>query len=129
MVNMSDEAVRAHEAKLAAQKGQSKLPGIDPDLKDEEELQNQIAQYLRLKELPFFRQRMDKRTTGTVGWPDFSYVFQGKACFMECKMPGNDLTEEQRQVQFELVAAGAHYRIVYSLAEAVQAVHDAMEQT
>lgn len=125
MVKMSDEAVRAHEARLAAQKGQDKLPGIDQELKDETELQDQIAQYLRLKEIPFFRQRMDKRTTGTVGWPDFSYVFQGKACFIECKMPGKDLSDEQRDIQLQLVAAGAHYRIVRSLPEAVEAVHEA----
>lgn len=124
-VRMSDEQVWRHEAKLRKpQKSLTTFEKLKEELdEDERKLQEHIAQYLRMRKIPFFRQRMDKRTTGTLGWPDFSFVLPGgKACFFECKVAGRKLTEEQEQVRQRLVAAGANYSIIYDLAQAIAAV-------
>ena len=41
--------------------------------KSERDLQKQIASLLSLKGIQFFSQRMDKRTRGKVGQPDFLF--------------------------------------------------------
>lgn len=124
MPRMTQAEVDAYNAKQLASSQTAEQYKLSL-LKDEATLQDDIAQYLRLKEIPFFRQRMDKKTTGTVGWPDFSYVVKGRACFIECKMPGNELSAEQMGVSISLTLAGALYSVVHSLAEAVDAVHEA----
>jgi hypothetical protein len=91
----------------------------------ERELQDQIAGYLRLKEVTFGLSRMDRKTTYTVGWPDFSFVLNGRACFLEAKLPGKEPTDEQWEIIGALTAAGAFVRVVYSLAEAVEAFREA----
>lgn len=69
-------------------------------IRSERDLQNQIADYLRLRDIPFYRQRMDKRTTGKVGTPDFICCVAGYFVAFECKRPGGKLIEEQaRQIQ------------------------------
>jgi len=90
----------------------------------EKQIQAEIAQYLRLHEVPFFCQRMDRRTTGTVGWPDFTFVVKGRACFLEVKRPGENPDPEQAKVLSALIEAGAFVRVVHSLQEAIDAYHE-----
>ena len=94
----------------------------------EKEVQAEIAQYLRLHGVPFFQQRMDRATTGTVGWPDITFVVKGRACFLEVKLPTKKPDPEQAKVLSELIAAGAFVRVVHSLEEAIYAYREISEQ-
>jgi hypothetical protein len=90
-------------------------------VKLEKKLQEEIAGYLRMRGVTFGYSRMDKRTSYTVGWPDFTLVINGRACFLEVKRPGKKPTEEQEKIMDGLLAAGASVRVVHSLAEAIEA--------
>jgi len=77
----------------------AKMPGVQTAeeaqakfaARSERELQNQIAQYLRLKGIWFFQARMDKPTSGQVGTPDF--LMNGYA--LEVKFEKGKLSDEQ----------------------------------
>lgn len=77
------------------------------NLKREKELQENIARLLTQRNICFFRQRMDRKTSGTIGWPDFTFAIRGLACAVECKSPhGGSLTQEQNSVLLELSRNG-----------------------
>lgn len=65
------------------------------DHKREKALQENIAALLRQRNIWFRRNRMDKRTTGPVGEPDFIFAIKGKAIAFECKIPPGKVTYEQ----------------------------------
>lgn len=97
-------------------------PPCDDSLLREKDLQEAICQYLNLRDIPFFRQRMDRRTTGTLGQPDFLCCIKGKFAAIECKVGPNVLTDEQKAVQERLLAAGGRYDVVHTLQEAIEAI-------
>src|SRR5258706_12228832 len=74
-------------------------PEIDAKVaaKREKEIQESIAQYLRMREIPFHRARMDRKTTGPVGWPDFTFCYCGRFVALEVKSVDGDLTAEQEE--------------------------------
>lgn len=94
----------------------------------EKELQNQIANLLRQRNVVFFQQRMDKRTTGRVGQPDFIFAIRGRACAVECKMPFSYLTVEQGDVLTSLICDGWHIFVARGLDEFIVWLN-AMEAT
>lgn len=62
----------------------------------ESELHNKIMAYCDSKGWLYRRDRMDKRTTGPVGFPDFViFMDHGKAVFIECKRRGGKPTPAQ----------------------------------
>ncbi len=103
-------------------KAASTMPEIaeEQGRKLEKKIQEEICQYLNLYGITYFRQRMDRKTTGTVGWPDFSFVINGQACFMEVKRPGGKPDPDQERVLAALSKAGAHIAVVTSLLEAIE---------
>lgn len=90
----------------------------------EKEIQERIAQYLQLHNVRFNRSRMDRKTTCVKGWPDFTFVVNGRACFFEVKRPGQKPDPDQSKVLSDLIAAGAFVRIVHSVQEAVEAYRE-----
>lgn len=72
----------------------------------EKQLQNNIAALLTERNITFFRQRMDRRTTGLKGQPDFLFAVNGRACAVECKTMDGKLTQEQKNVLIDLQADG-----------------------
>ncbi len=65
----------------------------------ERELQEQIANYLRQRDLFFMRSRMDKRTTLRKGWPDFTIILHGGlALLVEVKVQGGRFSEDQTKL-------------------------------
>ncbi len=80
----------------------------------EGEVQENIAALLRQRNIRFLRMRMDKPTTGTVGWPDFTFAFKGTPCAIEVKRPGELPTDEQRAVLADLMRDGWQVRVVFS---------------
>lgn len=87
--------------------------------KDEREIQKQIAGYLRLLNLWHVQSRMDRRTSNTVGAPDFILVRKGKPVFWEVKCPwSRALRPEQARARDAILAEGGEWRLITSLSEA-----------
>lgn len=95
------------------------------EAKSEKKLQENIAALLRQRNIRFNVSRMDRATTGVVGWPDFTFAVKGRACAFEVKLPGQEPTKEQVQVMLDLVRDGWFVRIVRSEAEFLQALAEA----
>jgi hypothetical protein len=94
--------------------------------KSEREMQKNIDGLLRQRGIVFYRARMDKATTGTLGWPDFTLCAKGgRMICLECKMPGEQPTPEQIACMAGLMRAGAFVRVVHSESEALKALADA----
>lgn len=92
---------------------------MDREIKSERDLQEQIAQYLTMKDIAFDRDRMDKRRTGTKGWPDFTFAWYGTPVAIECKAPDGKLTLEQELLHGKLWHNGWTVKVVTSLQEVV----------
>lgn len=98
-------------------------------IKTEKQLQQQIADYLRLRGIPFYRSRMDKRTTNKRGQPDFlccvARPIIGRFVAFECKLPGQHPTEEQQRELEAIRNAGGIAAVVYDLI-AVKTILDSL---
>jgi hypothetical protein len=93
--------------------------------KDEKQIQRDIANYLRLHRIVCDQDAMNKKRTGTKGWPDFTFPYRGKnderARFVawEVKCPwSTKLLPEQNTMREALEAAGAEWRLITSLEDA-----------
>lgn len=95
------------------------------DAKSEKELQERIASLLRQRQIEFNRSRMDRATTGTVGWPDFTFCVAGLMVCLEVKLPGQHPTAEQTACMARLMRDGAFVRVVRSEAEFLAALEAA----
>lgn len=85
----------------------------------EKEIQEEIANYLRQRNIPFQRTRMDKKTTGTIGWPDFTFPFDGKFYGLEVKARGCGETTEQSYCLGMIRDCGGVAFVVHSVQEVV----------
>jgi hypothetical protein len=91
----------------------------DAIAKDEREIQKQIAGYLRLLNVWHVQSRMDRKTSNTVGAPDFIFPYKGAAVFWEVKCPWlRSLRPEQAHARERIEAQGGEWRLITSLAEA-----------
>ena len=63
---------------------------------EEKKLQSLIANFLNLKEIYFETDRMDRKTSGKVGRPDFRICYRGRWIGVECKAEGGTLSPEQK---------------------------------
>lgn len=99
--NWTPEMVAAHNRKFIAKDMAASNPIYEPaveskaDQQSEKELQELCANYLRQLDIPFNRNRMDRKSSGTVGWPDFSFPFRGKFFAVEFKVGSNHTSPEQ----------------------------------
>lgn len=65
----------------------------------ERQLQDDMANLLRQRNLFFDSSRMDRATTNRKGMPDFRIVLPGgRALMVEAKVPGGELEHEQQMV-------------------------------
>ncbi len=90
-------------------------------IRQEREMHNLFASWLRLNQVPFIHARMDKKSTIRKGWPDFTLVWHGHAFCLEFKLPGQPLEPEQLEVHRELRLTGTPVQTAYSVAEAIDA--------
>lgn len=97
---------------------------VEQAVKSERQLQDNISRLLRIRGIAFFWQRMDRRTTGTVGWPDFIFAVDGYACAFEVKMPDNHPTKEQLDMHQAMRANGWSVWLIYSEREAVDVLNE-----
>jgi hypothetical protein len=95
----------------------------------EKEIHRQIDQWLRSKDIVFQHERMDGKTRGTVGWPDFTFVWKVPwheiantlypiGC--EVKRPGEKPTVDQKQVHDWMRQNGWTVLVVHSLQELIE---------
>ena len=92
--------------------------------KSEKDLQEQIASWLRLHEIAFYRAAMHKKTTGTVGWPDFTFAVKGRACALEVKFGANNPEPAQYECMAGMRKNGWRVRVVRSLEESIAAIQE-----
>jgi hypothetical protein len=78
--------------------------------------------YLHRKELVARYDRMDKRTSGTVGWPDYTVCHHGRTLFLEFKVLGGRLSPEQEALIERLTEQDFMAAIPSSAAEAIKIV-------
>jgi hypothetical protein len=80
--------------------------------------QNRLCDWLRRNQISFDQDRMDKRRTGTTGWPDFTIVHQNKVLLGELKSGGRQPSPAQQKRFGELLHGGTEVRLWYSFDEA-----------
>lgn len=86
----------------------------------EKELQKSIGNLLRFHGIIYFSQRMDRRTRGRAGQPDFLFAFAGKACSWEIKLPQGKLSPEQVKLSEQMAGEpnGWEWRKITSIDQA-----------
>jgi hypothetical protein len=89
----------------------------------EHKLQALIHNYLQLKGIYYESDRMDKRTSGKKGRPDFRCCFNGYFVALEAKADGETLTAEQAREANRIRANGGKYAVCYTLQDAIQALN------
>lgn len=92
------------------------------DAKLERELQKQIANYLRQRDIWFAWQRMDRKATGTKGQPDFLCVINGYPVALEVKTLRGKLSPDQEHCHAAMRASGWLVYVVRSVAEVKELV-------
>lgn len=81
-----------------------------------------FAAWLNKRGIPYHRNRPDKKTTATVGDPDFLITWNGRCLYIECKVPGKTLSPAQGKRVAYLRAAGNAVQVAYSLMMCISAV-------
>jgi hypothetical protein len=95
----------------------------------EKALQENIARLLTQRGITFFRQRMDRKTSGTVGWPDFTFAIKGRACAVECKTPEGAITQDQNMIMLALHLDGWWTFVARSEADFLQWLRSVEKET
>lgn len=111
-----DQKDRASLGKAGLTAAEAEAKKLD---RDERELQCQIAQLLNLRNIPYFAQRMDKRSTGKRGTPDFICCYRGRFIALECKTGNAQCTQEQLDTLSKIQAHGGAAVVVRTLEEAM----------
>lgn len=96
------------------------------EAQSERDLQNQIADYLRQRDIVPFNQRMDRKSNMVEGAPDFLCCYHAIPLAFECKVGSNKQTPEQNNMELAMTRNGWRYYIIRNLAE-VRAVLVAIE--
>jgi hypothetical protein len=88
----------------------------------EADLQDALARWLTEQKLPFYRSRMDRETTGPVGWPDFGIFKNGKCLFIEAKFEKGQLSPKQKECHEALSVAGCKVHVCREISSAIELV-------
>ena len=88
-------------------------------VKSERAEQRLFSSWLSLRGIYFVRPRDDKKSTVRAGHPDYSLFHAGKVLFVEMKVPGGRLSEEQNECALKLTEAGFEVATTYGAAEAI----------
>lgn len=85
------------------------------DVRLEKDLQNYIVSYCVRNDWLYFRQRMDRKATSTLGQPDF-IIFPGdnKTLLIECKTASGRLSEAQEALFQKFEKRGYKVHLVRS---------------
>jgi len=91
---------------------------VDREIQSEKELQKDVANLLRQRNIWFGASHMDKRSRFTMGAPDFLFVYLSRPFAFECKVGNNKPTEEQYRTHVQMRENGWLVFVVRSLEEA-----------
>ena len=96
-VRYTEAEAFAQEVKVAAKrKTKQPIPTLAADDAPESDLHQAIMEYCEARGWLYRRDRMDKPTTGQIGFPDFViFMDGGKTAFVECKKKGKKATIDQ----------------------------------
>ena len=92
------------------------------DAKLEREIHETIEQDLNRRGVFYVHSRMDKRPTIREGAPDFIFAIKSAPIAMECKLPGESLSDAQKDVMREMLANGWNYHVVTTQAGALDII-------
>ncbi len=95
---------------------------VKADRKREKDLQEQITNWLMLRNITVIRSRTGRKTSNNVGTPDLIFSVMGRAVALELKLPGMKPTPEQKRFLSALSSDGWKVAIVHSLDEAMAVV-------
>jgi hypothetical protein len=114
-MNWTQEDYNRNLAKALAKSPQPKPADA---VEDESELHEDIIRYCRSQGWAYVRSRMDKRSTSTVGAPDFVvYASGGRIFSFECKSRTGKLSTAQLAFRLQAEMNGHTVWIVYSIAD------------
>jgi hypothetical protein len=101
------------------------------EAKNERELQGQIVNLLRLRGIEPLWHRTDRRSAATIGWPDITFAYYGKAIAWEVKLPNGRLSREQDQMLDTLgtVPNWWDIRVIRSVDQALGELHRIQTET
>lgn len=125
-MNLSDRLLKIMDPTDRAALGRAGMTAEEGakvfDKKAERDLQDLVANYLLLLGVVFGRNRMDKKSTNTIGWPDFVFAIRNQDCIgvpvaVECKSQAGTLSTDQEHVRWKMEANGWHYFLIRSLGE------------
>lgn len=88
--------------------------------RNERQLQRLIAKELNRREIWFHRAAMHKKTTGTLGTPDFLFALNGAACAIEVKFAAGRLRSDQEQAIEQMTSNGWRCAVVYTFQEFIK---------
>lgn len=88
----------------------------------ESQIQDAFARWLDARKIPYHRHRMDKRTSGKVGDPDFIICWMGHVLYVEVKTPTGELSLKQEERIDHIRASGNRVEICRSVEECIEAV-------
>ncbi len=88
---------------------------VKADKKREKDLQEQITNWLRLRNITVIRSATHRKTSNNMGCPDLIFCVRGKAVAFEVKLPGRKPTPEQEKFLAALSADGWHIAVIHSI--------------
>ena len=103
----------------------------DQERVSEREIHRQIEQWLNSKGIVYRHDRMDRKTTGTVGWPDFTFAWEmyrhhgikyAGGVGVEVKVAGGKCSQEQLDCHARMECNGWLVFVVNSLQEMIEAL-------
>jgi len=92
--------------------------------RNERELQGQIVNLLRLKDVEVLWHRTDRRSHATKGWPDITFCTRHGGHAWEIKFEGGALSQEQERMiaRMQKEPNGWDVRVIKGLPEAIKAM-------
>ena len=86
----------------------------------EADLQGQICEWLRMREVEYIKPDMRKRSRMPPGWPDFTFAWRGVPCGVECKVRDEEPTQEQRTQHARMAANGWRIVVARTLMDVIE---------
>jgi hypothetical protein len=83
----------------------------------EQKLQGIIANYLNLHGIYYETDRMDRKTSGAKGRPDFRLCYRGRFVGLEVKVSGGKVSSQQADALERIAKSGGIGLVVWSLAD------------
>ena len=83
----------------------------------EKKLQADIRQYLHLHSIIFINPDMRKKSPLPVGWPDFTFAYNGVPVGVECKVAGKQPKDWQSETHARMMKDGWRILIAYSVVD------------